>query len=100
MAQKSTNISIRDALEGDREAAREVTLAAYEEYAKIIPPIFWEGYRKNIVESLDKKGLAQQIVAEYSGEIVGSVLLYPPAARPRVRWILAGVQLYQRWLWQ
>ena len=80
MAQKSTNISIRDALEGDRESAREVTLAAYEEYAKIIPPIFWEGYRKNIVESLDKKGSAQQIVAEYSGEIVGSVLLYPPAA--------------------
>lgn len=56
MAQKSTNISIRDALEGDREAAREVTLVAYEEYAKIIPPLFWEGYRKNIVETLDEKG--------------------------------------------
>lgn len=27
-----------------------------------------------------KKGPAQQIVAEYAGEIVGSVLLYPPAA--------------------
>ncbi len=80
MAQKSTNISIRDALEGDREAAREVTLAAYEEYAKIIPPLFWEGYRKNIVESLDEKGPAQHIVAEYAGKIVGSVLLYPPAA--------------------
>ena len=33
MEQKGTHISIRDALEGDREAAREVTLAAYEEYA-------------------------------------------------------------------
>jgi GNAT superfamily N-acetyltransferase len=80
VAQKSTNISIRDALEGDREAAREVTLAAYEEYAKSIPPLFWEGYRKNIVESLDEMGPAQHIVAEYARKIVGSVLLYPPAA--------------------
>ena len=80
MAQKSTHISIRDALEGDREAAREVTLAAYEEYAKIIPPVFWEGYRKNIVASLGEKGPAQHIVAEYAGKIVGSVLLYPPEA--------------------
>ncbi len=61
-------------------AARKVTLAAYEEYAKSVPPVFWEGYRKNIVESLDEKGPAQHIVAEYAGKIVGSVLLYPPAA--------------------
>jgi predicted N-acetyltransferase YhbS len=80
VAQKSTNVSIRDALEGDREAARKVTLAAYEEYAKSIPPLFWEGYRKNIVESLDEKRPAQHIVAEYAGKIVGSVLLYPPGA--------------------
>lgn len=80
MTHTSTNIAIRDALEGDREAARKVTLAAYEEYAKIIPPSFWEGYRKNILALLDKKGPAQQIVAEYAGKIVGSVLLYPQAA--------------------
>ena len=46
----------------------------------MIPPLFWEGYRKNIVESLDEKRPAQHIVAEYAGKIVGSVLLYPPAA--------------------
>jgi len=80
VAQKSTNVSIRDALEGDREAARKVTLAAYEEYAKSMPLFFWEGYRKNMVESLDEKGPAQHMVAEYVGKIVGSVLLYPPGA--------------------
>ncbi len=80
MAQKSTYISIRDALEGDQEVARKVTLSSYEEYAKSIPPFFWEGYRKNIIESLDEKGPAQHIVAEYAGKIVGSVLLYPPEA--------------------
>jgi predicted N-acetyltransferase YhbS len=80
MVQESTTISIRDVREDDRAKAREVTLAAYEEYAKIMPPSFWESYRKNIVESLDEKGLAQHIVAEYEGKIVGSVLLYPSDA--------------------
>ena len=40
MAQKSINVSIRDALEGDREAARKVTPSRLrgvrEEYAAII----------------------------------------------------------------
>ena len=79
MARESTTIAIRDALEGDREAAREVALAAYEEYAKMMPPVFWENYRKNIVASLDARGPEQHIVAECAGKIVGSVLLYPPA---------------------
>lgn len=57
-----------------------MTLAAYEEYAKSMPPFVWEGYRKNIVASLDEQGPAQHIVAECAGEIVGSVLLYPPGA--------------------
>ena len=80
MVQTDMHISIREALEGDREAAREVTLAAYEEYAQIIPPFFWEGYRTNIVKALTEKGHMQHIVAEYAGKIVGSVLLYPPEA--------------------
>src|SRR5260370_37200610 len=79
MSKNSTNVSIRNALKEYREVARKVRLAVYEEYAKSMPPFFWEGYRKNIVESLDEKGPAQHIVAEYAGKIVGSVLLYPPA---------------------
>jgi len=76
MVQREKNISIRDALEGDREAAREVTLAAYEEYAKSMPLLFWEGYRKSIVKSFDEEGQMQHVVAEYEGKIVGSVLLF------------------------
>jgi hypothetical protein len=49
MVEKSTTVFIRDALEGDREAGCLVTLAAYEEYAKRMPPVFWEGYRKIMV---------------------------------------------------
>ncbi len=81
MVQESTEVSIRDAQEGDLDEVRRITLAAYEEYAQVVPPLFWEGYRKNIVKSLDEKGPAQHIVAKYAGKIVGSVLLYPPDAR-------------------
>ena len=80
MVQRKIDISIREAREGDRAAAQEVTLAAYEEYAKIMPPPFWEGYKNNIMEAIDEVGSAQHVVAEYAGKIVGSVLLYPPAA--------------------
>ena len=79
MVQKKIDISLRDARMDEREAMRAVTLAAYEEYAKIIPAPFWEGYRKNILEAVEEEGLAQHVVAEYAGKIVGSVLLYPPA---------------------
>jgi GNAT superfamily N-acetyltransferase len=80
MVLKHTNVAIRDAGESDREAARQVTLAAYQEYASTLPPAFWERYRTNIVEALDVQTPAQQIVATYAGEVVGSVLLYPPEA--------------------
>ncbi len=78
MVQKKIDISIRDARADEREAMRTVTVAAYEEYAKIMP-MFWDGYKKNIMEAIEEEGPAQHIVAEYVGKIVGSVLLYPPA---------------------
>lgn len=79
MVQKKIDISIRDARADEREAMHTVTVAAYEEYAKIIPPPFWDGYRKNIMEAIEEVGPTQHIVAEYAGKVVGSVLLYPPA---------------------
>jgi GNAT superfamily N-acetyltransferase len=80
MVPNRSDDAIRDAAESDREAARLVTLTAYQEYAEMMPPQFWEGYRKNIVQALDETEPAQLIVATYAGEIVGSVLLYPPGA--------------------
>jgi GNAT superfamily N-acetyltransferase len=69
---------IRDARPEDRDAIREVTLAAYEEYAVLMPG-FWDGYRQNIIVSLDEVGSAEQLVAEHhDGAIVGTTLLYPP----------------------
>ncbi|GAC1371629.1 MAG: GNAT family N-acetyltransferase [Ktedonobacteraceae bacterium] len=80
MEQKIEGLHIRDARAGEADAIRAVTLAAYEQYAKMMPPPLWEGYRANILEALNAERAAEHIVAEYMGEIVGSVLLYPAEA--------------------
>ena len=70
------DLVIRDAHGRDREAIRDVTLSAYEQYAAIMQTQ-WEGYRHNILTTLGDVKPAEQIVAEQHGAIVGTVLLYP-----------------------
>jgi len=73
------SIHIRTMRDSERDAVRDVTLAAYEEYAAIMPEQFWTGYRRHLLATLDAQGPADRIVAERQGVIVGSVLLFPPA---------------------
>jgi GNAT superfamily N-acetyltransferase len=69
-------LRIRDARAGDRDAIEAVTLAAYQQYAALMPAL-WEGYRQNILSTLAAAQPDMQIVAEEEGRVVGSVLLYP-----------------------
>ncbi len=75
---KNNKLKIRDARRKDRDVAREVTLSAFQQYATVMPPPRWEGYRENILTTMTDVGPAQHIVAEKDGVILGSVLLYPP----------------------
>ena len=68
-------MNIRDARTGDREAIRDLTLSAYEEYSALMP--YWDYYLENIITTLDGEEGENQIVAEQDGVIAGSVLLYP-----------------------
>lgn len=74
-------MQIRDAREADRDRIREITLAAYKEYAAAVPAPFWAVYRGNLLTTIETNGPEDRIVAEQDGTIVGSVLLYPPAAK-------------------
>jgi ribosomal protein S18 acetylase RimI-like enzyme len=77
-------LRIRDARSSDCGAIEAVTLAAYEQYAALMPA-HWEGYRQNILATLAAAQPEAQIVAEEGGAIVGSVFLYPAGsvmARP------------------
>jgi GNAT superfamily N-acetyltransferase len=69
-------VGIREARPGDHDGIRDVTLAAYAEYAPRMPR-HWEDYRRNILATLGDPTPATQIVAEQGGAIVGAVLLYP-----------------------
>lgn len=71
-----SDLILRDARDGDGDAIREVTLAAYSVYAPIMGPM-WGFYEQNILATLANITPAEQIVAERDGSIVGTALLYP-----------------------
>ncbi|HUG37032.1 MAG TPA: GNAT family N-acetyltransferase, partial [Candidatus Limnocylindrales bacterium] len=70
-------LAIRDARRADRDRIEAVTLAAYEQYAAVLRPPYWDAYRENIVRTLAAAPLSVPIVAEEDGALVASVLLYP-----------------------
>jgi predicted N-acetyltransferase YhbS len=70
------SIFIRDARPSDRAAIRDLTLAAYQEYAEPLG-IYWEGYRDRILQTLENVKPAKQLVVDDNGEIVATILLYP-----------------------
>jgi len=86
-------LHIRDARLSDYDAIQAVTLAAYQEYAPLMPA-HWEGYRRNILTTLADVKPAEQIVAEQDGNVVGAVVLYPTGT---VFSAADGVQVTLRW---
>jgi GNAT superfamily N-acetyltransferase len=71
-------LDIRTALPSEATRALEITLAAYAEYEAVLRPEYWEIYREHIVETVSNFGAAEQVVALTQGQIVGTMLLYPP----------------------
>ena len=71
---------LRDTRADERPAIRELTLRAYAEYATTMAPTAWAGLEQSLLTALGTEGAAECIVAERQGQLVGSVLLYPPAA--------------------
>jgi GNAT superfamily N-acetyltransferase len=75
-----TGLHIREARDDDRAAIREVTLAAYQEYAAVMPA-HWEGYKQGILATLADVTPAEQFVAVQDDLLVGTVLLFPAGSR-------------------
>jgi len=74
------DLIVRDARLDERSAIRDLTLTAYAEYARIMQPSAWAGLKQAITDALDGTEPTERIVAERNGKLMGSVLLYPPAA--------------------
>src|SRR4051812_635330 len=71
---------IRDARDDDRPAIRDLTLAAYAEYAQIMAPSAWAGLLQAVQTGLEAEGAVERIVAERNGNLLGSVMLYSATA--------------------
>jgi GNAT superfamily N-acetyltransferase len=71
---------IRDARADERAAIRDLTLAAYAEYATIMAPTAWVALWQAVRAGLDAEGAIERIVAERDGALLGSVMLYSPDA--------------------
>ncbi|MCQ6279625.1 GNAT family N-acetyltransferase [Bacillus sp. EB600] len=69
---------IRDAVEDERSYIREQRINAYMEHASKIPEEHWNVLREAIASDADTQPGVEQIVAVIEGEIVGSVVLFPP----------------------
>ena len=68
-------LRIRVAQPTDRGAIETVTLAAYQQYAAMMPA-HWDAYRQNILSTLAAVEPVAQLVAEEKNGIVGAVILY------------------------
>jgi Predicted acetyltransferase len=71
-------IVIRDARPDEFDAIRELTRSAYAQYADVMTPSAWSGLRRAVDGALANPAIAQVIVADRAGELLGSVLLFPP----------------------
>lgn len=77
-------IEVRPARPEEAAEIAELTLDAYAEYARVLPPDAWAGYRANILETL-AGATAHCLVAESEGSLLGSVLLLPESGVPEIR---------------
>jgi hypothetical protein len=72
---------IRDARPSEHPAIRDLTLRAYAEYARVMDPVTWAGLEGAIHAALDSDAPSERIVADDHGTLIGSVFLFPPAAK-------------------
>jgi len=73
-------IVIRDATPADLDAIADTTHSAYAEYADLMTPDAWAGLHAAVSAALITRESVQRIIAIDSDRIVGSVMLFAPAA--------------------
>ncbi|MFC7687281.1 GNAT family N-acetyltransferase [Ureibacillus sp. GCM10028918] len=69
---------IRDAQKEEFQQIKELRLLSYEEHAEKIPKAHWEALKQSILSDEETQEGIERIVAEFGGEIVGTVALFSP----------------------
>jgi predicted N-acetyltransferase YhbS len=71
---------VRDAVQADYPAIREVILAAYGQYAYLVAPDVFEPYLADLLDLEKHARNGRWLVVQADGEIQGSGAFYPDAA--------------------
>jgi ribosomal protein S18 acetylase RimI-like enzyme len=82
----SVAVPVRDAHPSDRRAVRAVLLAAYREYATVLPPAMFGPYLADIVDLDARARTGRLLVAEHGGRVAGTVTYYEDAAAEGLGW--------------
>jgi len=77
---------VRDGRPADYPAIREVVLAAYGQYASLIPQDVFEPYLEDLLDLEKHAHNGQWLVVEADGQILGSGAFYPDATVQGVGW--------------
>jgi GNAT superfamily N-acetyltransferase len=77
---------VREADHFEYEAVRDVIVAAYHEYATVLPPVVFDGYLANLLDLDARAGDSRLLVVERAGRIVGTVTFFEDAAREGLGW--------------
>ena len=95
-------VRVRDAHRSDRRAVRAVLLAAYREYAAVLPPAVFGPYLADVLDLDARDGgpgwlkersgsppvvpAGRLLVAEHAGRVAGTVTFYEDAAAEGLGW--------------
>jgi ribosomal protein S18 acetylase RimI-like enzyme len=79
-------VRVRDAQRSDRRAVRAVLLAAYRQYAAVLPPAVFGPYLADILDLDAREPGGRLLVAEHDRRVVGAVTFYEDAAAEGLGW--------------
>jgi ribosomal protein S18 acetylase RimI-like enzyme len=77
---------VRDARLPDRQAIRTVLLAAYREYAAVVPPAVFGPYLADLLDLDARARDGRLLVATHAGRAAGTVTYHPDAAAEGLGW--------------
>jgi GNAT superfamily N-acetyltransferase len=73
-------VRIRDAQPEELDDVAALMVAAYREYAPLMPPGAWRAYARDIEAVRGRLGHSQLIVGHADGRVAGAVTFYPPGS--------------------
>ena len=79
--QGNSHLNVRDARAEELDEVSILLRDAYQQYEKYLPHEAWEYYLEDIMNVRNRLGVAELIVAELEGRLVGSVTLYMDGSR-------------------